>query len=467
MMRLDELVEVNPREHRGEALCVISIADIDAEFAVANPRRATRGDHSPRLARPGDILLARISPSLENGKVAIVPELDTPLAMVSPELLVLRPRSEVDPRLVWAFLRQQRIRTELKRFTVGSSGRQRLRSGVLEKLEIPIPDEQAWEMSSRALTHLDEARRLRRSAIERMLAIPGAAAAAAAAAAPLAPLRSLRADLRAGSAEVSAKPGRLQVLRAPNLVRGRIDYTDIRFLAPSHDRLPDLLRKGDLLVTRAAATRKRIGACAVYDEEREPAGYSGSLIRVRSEASDPDFLWAYLQSPEARAAIVTASVERSDRFRLTINALANLPVPRVTEDEEIRIGELARTVRRAAAAGEDQAALLGRTVEAHLASTFGGEVDGEDAAQVPQSAADPHLLPHAFEAASERQQQLWQRVSEQPEAFGLADLARSEADHAWVQHCLAIFEQLGLVVRESVDQSYRWRQPDAELEVLG
>ncbi|HKO39025.1 MAG TPA: hypothetical protein VJU14_11730 [Solirubrobacterales bacterium] len=466
MTRLDELVEVNPREHRGEALSVISIADIDAEFAVAHPRRAARGDRSQRLARPGDVLLARISPSMENGKVAIVPELDTPLAMVSPELMVLRPRSAVDPRLVWAFFRQKRIRAELKRFTIGSSGRQRLRSGVLEKLDIPVPGERAWEKNSRALAHLDEARRLRRRASERMLAIPGAAATLATAGAPLAPLRSLRADLRAGSAEVSIKPGRPRVLRAPNLVRGKIDYADTRFLAPSRDGLPDLLRKGDLLVTRAATTRERIGACAVYDEEREPAGYSGSLIRIRSEGGDPDFLWAYLRSAEARAAIATASAERSDRYRLTVNALANLQVPRLSADEEVRIGLLARAVRRSVEVGEDQATLLERTVDAHLARTFGGQVDVEDTAAAPRPAA-PQLLSHAFEAASERQQQLWRLVSEQSETFGLADLARSEADHAWIQHCLAIFEQLGLVVRESVGQSYRWRQPDAELEVLG
>lgn len=466
MTRLGELVELNPHAERSEGpYSFIAIADIDAERAVARPRRHADGKAPNRTARPGDVLLARISPSMENGKVAIVPELETDEALVSNELIVLRPLPSVDPRLVWAFLRQQRLRDALRRFMVGTAGRLRLQSEVLEGLEIAIPDEQDWDRKARALSHLDEALRLRRQFAARIRALPAAAAAAIADGAPLAPLGEFGVELGPPATNVSREPGTIQALGAANVVDGRIDPGDARYVSPPGDA--DVrLQKGDLLVVRASASADRVGSCAVYEGSPSPATFTSSLLMLRGQRWDADFLWAWLQGSEARAEIRRASRQPSDRHRLTREAVMNIPVPQVEPEEETRIGELARLARRLSGIAETQIALLDRAVQAHLASTFGDGGTGGDLGLEQSPVAAEALLPHVFEVASDRQKELWRKVSSASGGFGLTDLARSDAEYAWVQDCLAIFEQLGLVVRESVDEAYRWRQPDLELEVL-
>jgi len=467
MTRFGELVEINPAAARSDKpYSFIAIGDIDVERGVAEVSRLTErggGDLPFRAARPGDVIFARISPSLENGKVAIVPELETEEALVSPDLMVLRPRADVDPRLVWAFLRQDHVRSALAELTLGSSRRRRLRTESLESFELRLPHKQAWSTKARVLGHLDEARRLRRLFGERIGALPAAAASTVAAGAPLTSLRT-GVEVRPGTADVSATSGYVRVLRAANVVKGRIDPGGMRFQADSEEA--ELLQEGDLLVVRNTSNPDRIGRCAVYEDERQPTAFASSLLMVRSTHFDPNFLWAWLRGSEAREEIARASWQQPTRHRLSLEAMADLPVPRVGKEEETWVAELARLARRLTAASERQIAVLERAVQAHLAETFGRARPLPADAEETRPAPSETLLPHVFAAASERQSQLWRKVSELTGGFGLVDLAREETEHAWVQHCLAIFEQLGLVVREAGDESYRWRHPDSELEVL-
>ncbi|HEY2478204.1 MAG TPA: hypothetical protein VGI17_05690 [Solirubrobacterales bacterium] len=468
MTLLGGLVEINPRERpSAPAQTFIAVADIDVELAVAHPREAAGDASSHQVARPGDILFARISPSMENGKVAIVPDLPTGEALVSNELVVLRPKPGVDPRLVWAFLRQRRVRNALKRFLVGSTGRQRLRSEALEKLEISVPAERDWDSRVAALEHLDQARRLRRTWIGRVRSLPGLAATTIAAGAPSDPLGSLDLDLRTGTSEPSDPEGRpMHVLGPANLIEGRVDRTAARSISPLPGRSVDQLRRGDLLFVRTSFRRGRVGRCAIYEEEGGSATYSASLLRLRSPEHDPWFLWAWFQSATAKAELAKAGHRGSSRYRLSVSGMGRVAVPRLPRSGEARIGDVARSARRLTTAGEAQAALLEHLVQALLAATFHDSAIDQVPDIEPRIAAVVDFLPHVFEVASRRQQELWRRVSELDDRFGLPDLARGEADHARVQHCLAIFEQLGLVVRESAEESYRWRQPDLELEVL-
>jgi type I restriction enzyme S subunit len=466
MTRLEELVEINPRVKRADKpYSFIAVADVDAELAVVQPSGLAQRNAPYRVARPGDVLLARISPSMENGKVAIVPSLDTEEALVSTELMVLRPKPAVDPRLVWSFFRQQRVRNALRLMMVGSSGRQRLRTEVLERVEIRVPDDPSWDISVRVLEHLDEARRLQRLFGERIRALPAAAAASIASGSPLTSLGSLGVELRPGAAEFTSESGGTQVLRSTNVIEGRIDRRDPLFLSgPEEDA--DILRDGDLLIVRAAGNTDAIGRGAVYEDDGQPTTYGAPLLLLRGNRLDSDFLWAWLESAMARAAIRQTSWERPDRYRLALDAVRNLPVPRLPAEAEIRIGELARAAKRLAGISAVQAGLLDRAVQAHLGVTFGDALAAARVEAPPQRAPAEVPLPQVFEAASDRQRQLWQKVGQLGEGFGLTDVAQSEAEHAWVQHCLALFEQLGLIVRESVDESHHWRQPDLELEVL-
>lgn len=94
----------------------------------------------------GDTIMARITPCLENGKTAFVDVLaDGEVAFGSTEFIVMRARPGVsDPQFVYYLATSPMFRNVAIKSMVGSSGRQRVQQGVLEKLELTVPplDEQ-------------------------------------------------------------------------------------------------------------------------------------------------------------------------------------------------------------------------------------------------------------------------------------------------------------------------------------
>jgi hypothetical protein len=87
-----------------------------------------------------DVLWAKITPCMENGKSAVVDNLANGVGFGSTEFHVLRPRTAaVLPEYVHALLRMRRVRREAKRFFTGSSGHQRVDDFFLRKLVVPVP----------------------------------------------------------------------------------------------------------------------------------------------------------------------------------------------------------------------------------------------------------------------------------------------------------------------------------------
>ena len=90
--------------------------------------------------RDKDVLWAKITPCMENGKSAVVDGLANGVGFGSTEFHVIRPRNgAVMPDYVHALLRMGRVRREAKRFFTGSSGHRRVDDAFLRKLVIPIP----------------------------------------------------------------------------------------------------------------------------------------------------------------------------------------------------------------------------------------------------------------------------------------------------------------------------------------
>lgn len=90
--------------------------------------------------RDQDVLWAKITPCMENGKSAVVQGLTNGVGFGSTEFHVLRPRSTaIMPEYVHALLRMRRVRKEAKRFFTGSSGHRRVDDAFLRKLVVPVP----------------------------------------------------------------------------------------------------------------------------------------------------------------------------------------------------------------------------------------------------------------------------------------------------------------------------------------
>jgi len=88
----------------------------------------------------GDLLWAKITPCMENGKSAVAEHLVNGFGYGSTEYHVLRaPDNRLAMTYLHALLRTKRVRKAAARFFTGSSGHQRVDADFLRTLELPFP----------------------------------------------------------------------------------------------------------------------------------------------------------------------------------------------------------------------------------------------------------------------------------------------------------------------------------------
>ncbi|MEB7470781.1 restriction endonuclease subunit S [Enterococcus faecium] len=141
--RLDEFIDFNPRESIPKGKLVKKIAmdkiepytrDID-EYELLEFKGGTK-------FKNGDTLMARITPSLENGKTAKVNLLDDDeIGFGSTEFIVARAKAGIsDADFIYYTLSRPDIREIAIKSMAGSSGRQRVQLDVLKNYEVHLPD---------------------------------------------------------------------------------------------------------------------------------------------------------------------------------------------------------------------------------------------------------------------------------------------------------------------------------------
>ena len=119
---------------------------------------------------PGDILLAKITPSFENGKQCIIENLPTPFGIATTEVIPIREVVGVSDKFyLFYYLLLPDVRTLLAGKMQGTTGRQRLGKETLVSLEIPLPPLPEQRAIAHVLQTIQEAKaaRQRELALER------------------------------------------------------------------------------------------------------------------------------------------------------------------------------------------------------------------------------------------------------------------------------------------------------------
>ncbi|MBR9883379.1 MAG: restriction endonuclease [Oceanospirillales bacterium] len=87
----------------------------------------------------GDILFAKITPCMENGKIAVVPELINSIGFGSTEFHVLRTKQGILSKYLYYFISSKTFRFNAERNMTGAVGQRRVPKKYIEEHEIPIP----------------------------------------------------------------------------------------------------------------------------------------------------------------------------------------------------------------------------------------------------------------------------------------------------------------------------------------
>jgi type I restriction enzyme S subunit len=106
---------------------------------------------------PGDVIMAKITPCMENGKGGVVRGDPQTVFFGSTEFHVLRPRTGIAPDWIGLFLSQESVRRVARLRMKGSAGQLRVPSGFFEQLAIPVaPSEEQRRISDRVAELLSD-----------------------------------------------------------------------------------------------------------------------------------------------------------------------------------------------------------------------------------------------------------------------------------------------------------------------
>ena len=186
--KLSKVALVNPSgAYKGQAvdtpISFVPMEVVDETFSEITAMGETTIAQSSGFTkfREGDLLWAKITPCMQNGKSAIARNLTNGLGCGSTEFFVLRPKDE---RLVIEYLHvilhMKCVRETAMLYFGGSAGQQRVPASFLENLNIPLPPKEkqveianhVYELRQKAKTLQEEGKRILESAkqeVERMI----------------------------------------------------------------------------------------------------------------------------------------------------------------------------------------------------------------------------------------------------------------------------------------------------------
>lgn len=135
---LGESVEINPKtEKLTPESPFVAMADVDTWGTYAFPSEV-KGTRGGIRAQGGDVLMARITPCLENGKIGIVPE-EFGAVGGSTEFIVLRDGDKTVPGFAFLLTQSSHVHQSAIRLMVGTSGRQRVSHKDVREIAISLP----------------------------------------------------------------------------------------------------------------------------------------------------------------------------------------------------------------------------------------------------------------------------------------------------------------------------------------
>ena len=177
MPKLSEVAEINPRPERSSLtdlnelisfVPMASVSEVSGSITTEEFRPASEVIKGFTSFKDRDVLVAKITPCFENGKIAHA-RITKRLGFGSTEFHVARPKScSLDDRYLYHFLRQPAVRDEGERRMTGSGGQKRVPKAFLEELDIPLPPVTEQRRIAAILDKADALRTKRREAITKL-----------------------------------------------------------------------------------------------------------------------------------------------------------------------------------------------------------------------------------------------------------------------------------------------------------
>ena len=341
--RLLDIAEFNPRESlpKGEIAKKVAMDKLQP-FYRDIPSYELEPYSGGVKFRNGDTIMARITPCLENGKTAKVSILEEgEIGFGSTEYIVFRAKKGTDPDYLFYLVCSPMVREPAIKSMVGSSGRQRVQTDVVQNLELKCPPTYIQEKIGGILRRIDDKIALNNSINENLEEQAPAIFAA------------FISDHQTTTVTVedivlTANTGADAIRKAPIVDRDTgvrcVRVGDMSNQRPVHEWgfaqvTPEIfkqyqLHKDDIVVTRTAS----LGLNRLIGEDLS-AVYNNGLIRisVNQDIVYPLIVYRQFQTEDYRNYISRISGETSVRPNMKINYLLkySFDIPSLSNQAEL------------------------------------------------------------------------------------------------------------------------------------
>lgn len=158
LLKLSDIAEFNPKESLTKGTIAKKIAmDKLQPFTRDIPEYELESYSGGTKFRNGDTIMARITPCLENGKISKVTILDKDeVGFGSTEYIVFRAKNNIDEDYLYYLICSHLVREPAIKSMVGSSGRQRVQTDVVQNIELYVPDAITQKKIGKLLKDLDD-----------------------------------------------------------------------------------------------------------------------------------------------------------------------------------------------------------------------------------------------------------------------------------------------------------------------
>ncbi len=406
-IRLGEVCELNPRRpfidrHDSELTSFIPMESVDAVLGVVSSiRERPYGEvkNGYTFFAEADVLFAKITPCMQNGKHAIAVGIIDGIGFGTTEFHVIRPSESIISEFIWFFVRQPIVLADAIKHFTGAIGQQRVPEGYLAELEIPLPPLSEQQRIAAILNdQMGAVEKARTAAQERLRAIK---------ALPAAFLRQIFPDIdqpipygwrwvklgelcdptkgssRIGPFGSSLRKDELSesgipVIGIENILPNRFESIFRRYLSPvKYSQLVEYtVKPGDVLVT----TMGTIGRCAVVPDSIETAIIDSHLFRFRLNLSEavPAFICYTINGFEdlKRQLEKKSSGAIMAGLNTTILRDCLIPLPPLPDQQRIAVQLKAQmvAVEKARKAAEAELKAINALPAALLRRAFNGEL---------------------------------------------------------------------------------------------
>lgn len=402
---IGDIVGLNPPKPPQDALppnapvTFVPMPAVDAYYgkiAAPNERPFGAVRKGYTAFREDDVIFAKITPCMENGKSAVARTLTNGLGFGSTEFHVLRSNGAVVPDYLFHYLRQESFRRAAEAEMTGSVGQKRVPANFLKNVRLPLPplsEQKRIVLKVEELLARVNAARERLAKVKEILKHFRQSVLAAAYSGKL-KIQKMQFDdntkkkLKDVVNSIQIGPfgsllhkadyvaSEIPAINPTNFVDGKIKPSQKVTISKSKKRELEryVLKEGDVIVGR----RGQMGRCAVVTKEEDGwiCGTGALFLRPGAELM-PHFLQMLISSPQIVAYLEAASVGSTmTNLNQKIFSTMEIPVPaKEVQDQIVRNGHaLFRTSEEIETRCRKAEGFLERLEKEVLVKAFRGEL---------------------------------------------------------------------------------------------